>query len=126
MAGPITHLGQRGAVFALLLVLALTIHQLVMLSPMHAHIMPMVFPPAAHANPAHATNTVPAHEQPVIDECPAPVAVLFDLGVLLFLFLLCLARTLTTLPTAITRRVAVVHWLWPPDRRRALLQVFLC
>ena len=121
----VADLRQRGAGFALLLLIALTLHQLVMLSPMHEHRMPMVFPATAHPNIAQTAGAMPTHEQPAIGECPATVAVLLDLSGLLLL-LLCLARTLSTLAVVITRRVAVVHWLWPPDKRRALLQVFLC
>ena len=122
----VTCFKQRETGFALLLLIALTLHQLVMLSPMHEHDMPMVFPVIAHLNPVHMAGSMPAHEQLAIGECPATVAVLLDLGGLLFLLLLCLARTLTTLAVVTTRRVAVVHWLWPPDKRRAPLQVFLC
>jgi len=122
----VTCFRQRGTGFALLLLIALTLHQLAMLSPMHEHSMPMVFSATTHSDTAQTAGSMPAHEQPAIGECPAIVAVMFDLSGLLFLLLLCLRRTLTTIAVVTTRRVAVVHWLWPPDKRRALLQVFLC
>ncbi len=128
-AGMSTLVGARPAAWrrlALMIALVVLVHQFVMLSPMHEHIMPMVFPVEPGATTPHMGHPAPAHPTPVIEECPATVAALFHTGSLLFLLLFCLVLILAVRAAVVSERVVVSHWLWPPDRRRALLQVFLC
>ncbi len=105
------------------LVVVVIAHQFVMLLPAHAHVVEML---------AHASHGVAAShecEEPcppaTIEQCSATVAA-FRAA---FAFALALVA-LALLPVAPTSASRVSRsrreWLWPPDRRRAFLQVFLC
>jgi len=121
---------------ALLLALTLGMHQLVMASPSHSQVMAMgVFtaspslslslsepmPNSSNENDAamphsHGIETC-AVEEAVLHHLPAPLPLPLVFGLLPLL-------AVFALPDAAHARAAV-PWLWPPARRRALLQVFL-
>lgn len=119
---------------AVLLVLALGGHQGVMASPLHAHVMatgvfaavpsPAPHPHTSDAGGAGGTDdgaTEPHHLAP----CPVEEARLVALVALPPPFLAVVA--LLAFSAAWSRvGFSDSRWLWPPNRRRALLQVFLC
>ncbi|MGI8855513.1 MAG: hypothetical protein ACR2JW_07165 [Thermomicrobiales bacterium] len=111
-----------------LLVIAVSVHQLVMAVPsMHMAVMPMPDEGAAQQhNGPHCPLPCPL---PLGAVCPAirttlPQASGFFL--LLFAGALIAAALTLPMPTTPPQRTPLSTWLWPPRRRRAFLQIFLC
>lgn len=112
--------------FALVLALVVVVHQFVMLTPIHTRGLPMMVteaPLAQMAQPCDCDD----HSMPMVAQvCAATEAVLrahADFGLLLALVVAFVALRRSVARAA---KRGLVPWLWPPDRRRALLQVFLC
>jgi len=105
-----------------LLTLAIGVHQVVMASPaIHAHSMP-VYAPATTMGETRADCTGICSET-MTAACPAIVALLTDITILPLLILV-MALAIAASVRTISRHFS--DWRWPPSRRRALLQVFLC
>ncbi len=109
------------------LLLVLLTHQIIMATPLHAAVPPMA-----------ATNQQADIGMPCDGACPTGIitlcipgricagveAALTRLPFTPVLLLALLIVTLLAIRTPILR-LRREHWLWPPDRRRAFLQVFL-
>ncbi len=126
-----TAAGMRGVwrQIATLLVLVVSLHQLVMAAPsMHMAVMAMSDGMAAQHR-HDSSDCPPPCPAPVTSVCPAIQATLpHASGTLVFLSTFALiGPALILLPLTVVQRRTTLHpWLWPPDRRRAFLQVFLC
>lgn len=120
---PGRHAVVRRAVTAFLFIVVA--HQFVMLAPVHEHGMPV------GVRVSHAATATDAHacEEPcppaAMRECAATVAVLRVVTALAFVFVV-LALLPPSAPRPPWSRLSPHESLWPPNRRRAFLQVFLC
>lgn len=99
-----------------------------MATPIHAQIMPMTDRGMQASAPpeGHCPGPCPLH---TIAICPAIQAALPHAPTILLLWftVAAIALALALRVPHVTHRATPLHaWLWPPDRRRALLQVFLC
>lgn len=111
-------------VLALLLVLAIGVHQFVMASPsLHEQVMPM--PAMAIGQLVGKTgedgNTCPA---PCVCTCPTVVAA-FPLTAIAALALFAVIAAVGVVYVRASVSARSPNW-WPPERCRALLHVFLC
>jgi hypothetical protein len=121
----------RRYLVAVLLVVALGGHQFVMASSLHLHVMAAgvfaaVQPPTLHHHvPDTDSTTDDATEPHHLAPCPVEEARLVTLVALSSPFL---AVVVLLVLLAAWGHVAFSDtcWLWPPNRRRALLHVFLC
>lgn len=118
---------QRSLHVALLVALALVVHQFVMATPAHLRAMPMAMPDR-HAALEMGYPCPCPHETPaMLRECPAVEAALRIAPLLALLwFAIALLAALTTPRPVGPLRATAADWRWPPRRRRALLQVFRC
>lgn len=125
---------------ALLLVIVIALHQVVMASPLHAAIMPMAagMTHPATGQAAHAPTSTTMVDAAAMSGhgcdgcCPAAIstcptveaAQVFRSAGFAVSMVVAVAALVTF---AATRAVpCATDWRWPPNRRRALLQVFLC
>ncbi len=114
---------------AFLLAFVIAMHQFVMATPAHEAIMPMMdhdMQVSAPMQDSHGCPHCPIH---TIAICPAMQAALpHGSGVFLFFFAgaLIAAALVLPMPTTPQQRTPLYAWLWPPRRRRAFLQIFLC
>lgn len=114
---------------ATLLVFAIGVHQLVMAAPaLHMAAMPMPDAMAAMHRQGATDCPLPC-PVPLTGVCPALQAALPHPsgGLIFFLLFALIAPPLAPPMPARARRRMLPHGrLWPPGRRRAFLQVFLC
>jgi len=112
---------------ALALMLVLLVHQLAMAAPFHT------VAPAMAATDQLSNVTMPcggAYPSGIISLCiPGRICVGVEATLTHLPFTPLLLLVLLILTMLVLRQSVVAlqhpHWLWPPDRRRALLQVFL-
>jgi len=111
---------------AFMLALVVVVHQFVMLTPIHTHGLPTMAAEAPLARMAQPCDC-DADPMPMVAQvCAATEAALRAHAGSGLLLALVVAFAALRRPVARAAKRGLVPWLWPPNRRRALLQVFLC
>lgn len=115
----------RGAwlAIAMLLVFAISAHAFVMAAPtFYTRMMPIAAPASAWWEDA-AASCAGAYSRRIVAGCSVTMAMRGDIPMLPLI-----ALAMTSAIAAFTRilRSRFLRWQWPPGRRRAFLQVFLC
>lgn len=107
----------------MLLVFAIGAHAFVMAAPtFQTRLMPIAAPAGARWEGV-AASCAGAYAKRIVADCPVTMAMRGDIP-MLPLVALVIAMVIATSMRAVPHRFPC--WRWPPGRRRAFLQVFLC